>query len=116
MNPDHLRIRDLHSFYSENPKMDLEERREKFVQWSKRREFLWKELLEDRYVLDLSLQSQDRLDKMEKEFAEMAARRKQRYLDLIRGKNFDASGVTKSILPAPSWDFQFKGSVAAAID
>lgn len=116
VNPDHLRIRDLHSFYSENPKMDLEERRRKFVQWSKRREFLWKELLEDRYVLDLSLQSQDRLDKMEKKFAEMAARRKAKIFGLDKGKNFDASGVTKSILPAPSWDFKFKGSVAAAID
>lgn len=116
VNPNHLRIRDLHSFYSENPKMDLNERRRKFVHWCKRREFLWKELLEDRYVLDLSLQSQGRLDKMEAEFAQMAARRKAKIFGLDKGQNFDAGGVTKSVLPPPSWDFQFKGSVAAAID
>jgi hypothetical protein len=116
VNPNHLRIRDLHSFYSENPKMDLQERRRKFVHWCKRREFLWKELLEDRYVLDLSLQSQGRLEKMEAEFAQMAARRKAKIFGLDKGKNFDATGVTKSVLPPPSWDFKFKGSVAAAID
>ena len=116
VNPNHLRIRDLHSFYSENPKMDLNERRRLFVQWCKRREFLWKELLEDRYVIDLGLQSQERLDDMEKKFAEMAARRKAKIFGLDKGKNFDVTGVTRSVLPPPSWDFKFKGSVSAAID
>lgn len=116
VNPNHLRIRDLHSFYSENPKMDLQERRERFVQWSKRREFLWKELLEDRYVIDLSLQSKDRLETMKREFAEMQARRKAKIFGLDKGKNFDSGGLTRSVLPPPSWEFKFKGSVAAAID
>ena len=53
---------------------------------------------------------------MEKEFDEMKARRKAKIFGLDKGSNFDASGVTRSILPLPSWDFEFKGSVMAAID
>ena len=53
---------------------------------------------------------------MEKEFDEMKARRKAKIFGLDKGSNFDASGVTRSILPLPSWDFKFKGSVMAAID
>lgn len=116
VNPNHLRIRDCHSFYSANPGMPLKEQQRLFVKWSRRREWLYKELLEDRYVIQLTLDSKDRLDRMEKEFDEMKARRKAKIFGLDKGSNFDSSGVTKSILPAPSWDFQFKGSVMAAID
>ena len=116
IDPNYLRIRDVHSFYSANPKMSMLERRQRFVKWAKRREWLYKELLEDRYVVQLTLDSQDRLDRMEKEFDEMKARRKAKIFGLDKGTNFDASGVTRSILPAPSWGFKFKGSVAAAID
>ena len=116
VDPNHLRIRDCHSFYSANPKMPLLERRQRFVQWSKRRERIYKELLEDRYVIQLTIDSQDRLDVMAKKFEEMKARRKAKVFGLDKGSNFDASGVTRSILPPPNWGFQFKGSVAAAID
>lgn len=116
VDPNHLRIRDVHSFYSAAPKMPILERRQRFVKWAKRREWLQKELLEDRYVIQLTFDSQDRLDRMEKEFNEMKARRKAKIFGLDKGTNFDASGVTRSILPAPHGGHKFKGSVAAAID
>ena len=116
VDPNHLRIRDCHSFYSANPKMKLNKRRQLFVKWAKRREWLYKELLEDRYVIQLTIDSSDRLDLMAKRFNEMKARRKAKIFGLDKGSNFDSSGVTRSILPPPTWDFKFKGSVAAAID
>jgi len=116
IDPNSLRIRDCHSFYSANPKMPLLERRQRFVQWAKRRERMYKELLEDRYVIQLTMDSQARLDLMDKQFEEMKARRKAKIFGLDKGSNFDASGLTRSILPPPNWNFEFKGSVAAAID
>ncbi len=116
VNPDHLRIRDLHSFYAAHPKMPLPERKRRFVQWAKRREWLWKELLEDRYVIQLSEESAGRVDEMERQMAVLKAKRKAKIFGLDKAKNFDPSGATRSVLPPPRWDFQFKGSVAAAID
>ena len=55
VNPNHLRIRDCHSFYSANPNMPLKDQQRLFLKWSKRREWLYKELLEDRYVIQLTL-------------------------------------------------------------
>ena len=110
-----LRIRDFHSFYAENPNTSLQDRRIMFVKWAQRREKLHKELAEDHEVLQLEIESHERLEGMEKKLAEMAAALKAKRFGLDKVKGAGDIGANTSILPT-HWKAKYKGSVAAAID
>ena len=111
IDPNILRIRDFHSFFLAHPKTSAEDRKKYFVRWSQRREILMKELREDLEVLQLNIESKDRMFQMEEKVALEAEARKARFFGLHKVKRGTDAAVPKSVLPT-RFDHQFRGMLA----
>ena len=61
VNPNSIRIRDIHSFYNQNPNLSAPEREQKFVVYSQTLDILYKELLEHREMAVLKEESDIRM-------------------------------------------------------